>query len=130
MPNQDPPELPVTGDANFMLLDQERRFPIDLPDLDRFGIGAGELSTGDVGVAEGVDARLDIGAHNPPRIADASVHISPVQANVAASAIATRRKEKETGGVVEAAPDVSGMLQLGATVLHIIDNDAPPGSTC
>src|SRR4051794_3481964 len=38
-PNQDPPELPFAGDANFMLLDKERHFPIDLPDLDEFGIG-------------------------------------------------------------------------------------------
>src|SRR5690349_5893404 len=33
-PDADAPELPITGDASFMLLDKERYFPIDLPDLD------------------------------------------------------------------------------------------------
>jgi hypothetical protein len=115
-PTQEPPKLPIAGDANFMLLDKERHFPIDLPDLDDFGIGAGELSTGNIGVAEGVDARLDVGANNPPRIADASVHISPVQANIAASAIAERRKTKEGAGVVEAGIGgvVGGLVGLAA----------------
>ena len=66
-PNQDPPLLPISGDASFMLLDKERHFPVDLPDLKEFGIGKGELSTGSIEIAEGVEAQLDVGAHNPPR---------------------------------------------------------------
>ena len=96
---EDPPQLPITGDAHFMLLDQERYFPIDLPDLNDFGLGKGELTTGPIEVAEGVEVQLDVGAHNPPRLADASIHLSPVEAYVAASVIAERREAAKVGGV-------------------------------
>jgi|tagenome__1003787_1003787.scaffolds.fasta_scaffold20913723_2 hypothetical protein len=100
---EDPPQLPISGDANFMLLDHERTFPIALPDLGEFDFGKGELSTGAIELGEGVEATLDVGAHNPPRIADASLHLSPVEANVAASLIAERRKAKEYAGIEGAA---------------------------
>jgi hypothetical protein len=95
---EDPPQLPITGDAHFMLLDQERHFPLDLPDLDEFGIGKGELSTGPIDLGEGVSVQLDVGAHNPPRLADASIHLSPVEAYVAGSLIAERREAAKIGG--------------------------------
>ncbi|GAA2986305.1 hypothetical protein [Actinokineospora diospyrosa] len=115
-PNEDTPELPITGDARFMLLDQGRYFPLELPDLDKFDIGAGELSTGDLPVAEGIDVRLDIGAHNAPRLADASVRLSPVEVGIAASAIASRRKSREGAGKAEAAVGgvVGGLVGIAA----------------
>src|SRR4051794_28737630 len=95
----DPPELPISGDANFMLLEQERNFPLDLPDLGDFDLGKGELTTGAIGIGEGVEIQLDVGAHNPPRLADASLHMSPVEANIAASVIAERREAAKVGGI-------------------------------